>query len=1001
MPLNKQAINLNFGQGVDLKTDPFQVAAGKLLSLQNSIFTKGGQLTKRNGFGELASLPNNLSTTATTFQGNLVAAGTTLNILSEDTMTWFNKGNIQPLDLTTIPLARNSRNITVCDAVVAPGTGLTCTVFLANDGFQYYQVLDSQTGQILVNQTVLPSGSQVARVFNLGNYFIITFVTTAGHLQYIAIPLLNPASPSAPTDISTVMSTSHPGYDAYVFSNSLYVAYNASDVGGAIRVTYIDSLLNQHGTVVIAGHTSDLMSVSSNQGSGSQFIWVTFWDSTDNNGYTAAYNVALIQTLAPVQVIAGIPIQALTSSAVNGSLTVLYETINDYGYEAVRTDYSSYVTVTNTGTVSAPTIILRSVGLASKAFYFPPNDTIYCLFSYGGALQPSYFLADINGNIISKLAYSNGRGYAIDEVLPNASVYNNTVYISYLYADQLIAVNKNQGVTVPDGVYAQAGVNLATFVIQDQSLITAELGANLMLSGGILWAYDGAKPVEQNFNVWPEDILVTTTGGGGSITAQSYFYYATYEWTDAQGNLHRSAPSIAYEITTTGSTSTNTIYVPTLRLTYKNGTNPVRIVIYRQSTSQPIPYQITSILNPVPNNEAVDFIQYFDTQSDSQILGNVILYTEGGVVEDIGPPGATTMTLYKSRLFLVDAEDQNLLWFSKQVIEGTPVEMSSLLTLYVAPTISAQGSTGPITALSAMDDKLIVFKKDAIYYMTGDGPDNTGANSDFSDFIFITATVGCMNQDSIVFTPAGLMFQSDKGIWLLGRDLSTSYIGAPVEAYNSASVESALNIPGTNQVRLTLNNGVTLMYDYYYQQWGTFTNIPAESSTVYQGLHTYINSFGQVFQESPGSYLDGSSPVLQSLTTSWLNLSGLQGYERCYAFYLLANYITPHKLSIGIAYDYNPAITQTSIISPNNYNNPYGDDNLYGSTYVYGGTATVEQWRVFLAQQKCEAFQVTITESFDPSFGTIAGAGYTLSGMDVIVGSKGGYPRMNPNRSVG
>lgn len=206
------------------------------------------------------------------------------------------------------------------------------------------------------------------------------------------------------------------------------------------------------------------------------------------------------------------------------------------------------------------------------------------------------------------------------------------------------------------------------------------------------------------------------------------------------------------------------------------------------------------------------------------------------------------MTLFDTRLWLVDAEDQNLLWFSKQVIENTPVEMSDLFTFYIPPTTAAQGSTGPITALAPLDDKLIIFKSNAIYYINGTGPDNTGANNNYSQPIFITSTVGCANQQSIVFMPQGLMFQSDKGIWLLDRGLGTTYIGAPVEQYNSGLVESAQNIPETNQVRFILNTGVTLMYDYYYSQWGTFVNVPAISSCIFQNLHTFINSYGAVIK---------------------------------------------------------------------------------------------------------------------------------------------------------
>jgi hypothetical protein len=350
----------------------------------------------------------------------------------------------------------------------------------------------------------------------------------------------------------------------------------------------------------------------------------------------------------------------------------------------------------------------------------------------------------------------------------------------------------------------------------------------------------------------------------------------------------------------------------------------------------------------------------------------------------------------------VDAEDNNLLWFSKEVIEATPVEMSDLLTIFIAPTTSAQGNTGPVTAASSMDDKLILFKENAIYYINGIGPDNTGANSQYSDAIFITSTIGCINQQSIVFMPSGLMFQSDKGIWLLGRDLSTNYIGAPVEAFTqNAVVQSAVNVPGTNQVLFTLNTGVTLMYDYYYQQWGTFTNVPAISSTLYQGLHTYINSLGKVFQETPGTYLDGSSPVLMSFTTSWFNLAGLQGYQRAYFFYLLGTYITPHKLQIQIAYDYNQSPPQTTMISPDNYSGAWGSDQLWGSSSPWGGAPTLEQWRVFFQQGKCEAFQITINEVYDGTFGVPAGAGLTISGLDLIIGQKSGYPRIPSSRYVG
>lgn len=492
----------------------------------------------------------------------------------------------------------------------------------------------------------------------------------------------------------------------------------------------------------------------------------------------------------------------------------------------------------------------------------------------------------------------------------------------------------------------------------------------------------------------------------GATNTDAYFVQAVYEWTDNRGLINRSAPSIPVPITTTGTGTTGTYIftydVPTLRLTYKIA-SPVKITVYRWSVAQQTYHEVTSIIQPVLNDTTIDYVTVVDAQNDSQIAGNAIIYTTGGVVEDINAPATNIITTFDDRIWVVDAEDQNLWWYSKQVIEGTPVEMSDLLTYYIAPSTAAQGPTGPITAGAPMDDKLISFKKNAIYYTNGTGPDNTGANSQYSQPIFITSTVGCTNQKSIVFTDVGLMFQSDKGIWLLGRDLTTKYIGAPVEDFNGSTVLSAICVPETNQVRFTLDNGVTLMYDYFFGQWGTFVGIPGVSSCVYNDLHAFVNAQGVVYQETPGTFVDGTEPVLMSFTTAWLKLAGLQGYQRAYFFYLLGEYLSPHFLQLGIAYDYNPAIVQSPLVRPINYSPPGGTDpseSPAGQQSPAGGPTQVEAWRVFLTRQRCSAVQITLTEVYDSSLIVPAGGGLTLSGLLLIAGVKGPF-RYNAPHSVG
>jgi hypothetical protein len=1026
--LNKMPVNINFAKGLDTKTDPYQVAVGNFLSLENSIFTKAGLLQKRNGFGNLSTLPQ-AATFLTTFNDDLTAIGSSLQAYSQSFETWVNKGALEPVTLSTLPLIRSNTNQKAVDSAVSPN-GLVCTVYTdvisspppvsAPTIVNYkYVMADSTTGQNIIPPTVITTlgSTQIEghRVFVLGQYFVIVFTTIIGstpHLQYVAISYVNPTIVTPTVNItSQYIPSPSVSFDGVVLNGYLYLAWAGSDIGGAIRITKIDSTLVQANTVIFSGQTATLMSVVADINTN---IYVSFYDSISSNTYILCVNGQLSTIFSPVLIVSSSTILNITSithqiTSVVSTCEVILEHDNTYSYDSsIHTSYITNLTVSLGGVPTSETLIARSVGLASKAFIW--NNTVYFLTIYSSAYQPTYFLMNDAGQIVAKLAYSNA---SQDPIVgpPSVSINGNVIQMAYLYKDLIQAVNKSLTAATSSPVYSQTGINLVSFNIGSSQLSTAEIGSNLNISGGFLWMYDGYVPTEQGFHLWPDYVEAEWSATGGNMAAQPlalentnvYCYQVTYEWTDNQGNAFRSAPSIPVFITTTGTgvTGSVTLNIPTLRLTYKIA-NPVKIVIYRWSVAQQNFFQVTSITAPLLNDMTVDSITYVDTLADSAILGNNLIYTTGGVLEDIGPPSTQSVALFQSRLFMVDAEDPNLLWFSKQVIEDTPVEMSDLLTIYVPPTIGAQGSTGNIRCLAAMDDKLILFKQDALYYINGTGPDNTGANNQFSDAIYITSNVGSANQQSIVLMPQGLMFQSDKGIWLLGRDLSTQYIGAPVEKFTlSATVLSAIAVPGTNQVRFTMDSGITLMYDYYYGQWGTFINIPALSSTIYQSLHTYIDQYNRVKQETPGAYLDGATPVLMSFTTSWLNIAGLQGYERAYFFYLLGTYLSPHKLALQIAYDYNASPTQQSIITPDNQTPNWGGDNLWGSGQAWGGPGNVEPWRVFLQNQKCQALQITMNEQFDPAYGTIPGAGLTLSGINLIVGLKKGYRTQRASRYVG
>jgi hypothetical protein len=650
------------------------------------------------------------------------------------------------------------------------------------------------------------------------------------------------------------------------------------------------------------------------------------------------------------------------------------------------------------------------------------------------------YTAELGNN----LNMSGGFLWSYDGALPNENNF-------FLYPDNV----KVLGIAY-DSTFTANYSNGSKVVTNVSSLTNIAVGTKILAPGHLVGA-----TVLEILSPTSFEVSVAATASGTSVPSyvlgllvpDTYAYSATYEWTDNQGNIIRSAPSlpVQYEIktppvsftadTTTGSnvlkdissfnglqvgqllyspthlpsgtyitainvttitvsqnalSTTNnatitpyavtktTIDIPTLRLTYKPS---VKICLYRTSAAQPVFHLTATVLN----SKTVDYISTTDVLSDAMIANTVILYTNSAVENTAGPP-AGPMTIWDNRLWVIDTEEPNNVWYSKAVIDGTPVEVTDLFTFYITPTNAAQGPTSPLRGLSAMDDKIIFFKSDAMYYVNGTGPDNLGNNSQYSQPVLITGTVGSSLPNSIAPIPEGLVFQSDKGIWLLQRNLGTVYLGAPVEEFTTgAQAVSAQIIPGTNQARFVMNSGIILMYDYFFQQWGSFTGLDAIDSVNYQGLQTLLMSDARVMRELPNSYKDGSNPVLMKLRTAWFALGGIQGFQRAYFVFILGRYISPHKLVVNVAYDFNYSQTQTTVITPTNYNENYGGDPVFGSSLTWGGGTNVEKWRVMLQKQKCDSLQFTITEQYDPSFGTLAGEGLTLSGMNAIIGVKRGW----------
>ncbi len=479
----------------------------------------------------------------------------------------------------------------------------------------------------------------------------------------------------------------------------------------------------------------------------------------------------------------------------------------------------------------------------------------------------------------------------------------------------------------------------------------------------------------------------------GNITAGTRLYNVIYSWVDNNGIIQRSSTAIPVS-TTISATGNISIIVPTLRVTEKND---VRIDIYRtENLGSTIFYRVSPIDTGVANDKSVDWVSFIDTASDESILSNDLLYTTGGVLDNTAPPASTMVALYKNRVFINSEDDKNLLWFSKYVFEGIPVQFSEFLTFKCDP------RGGEITALGVLDDKLIIFKETSMFVLVGNGPTDTGDSNDYDQGATLISTdIGCSEAKSVVVTPEGLMFKSHKGIYLLNRGLQTTYIGSYVEDFNHLTVTSAVLSPNNNQVRFTTSDGAMLVYDYFVQQWATFTGLEATDAHFVGDIYYLLKSNGIVYQEDQNIYTDNGNAIKLKLKTGWITLAGIQGFQRVVRVSFLGSYLGPHILKTSFAYDYGnspKAFTQINATTLIGDNQPWGSEATWGKIgTVWGGSFIGYDFRIHLTYQKCEAIQIIIEDIQEDNFNQA----YDISNIALEVKIKQGNKKLSTSQSFG
>ncbi len=624
---------------------------------------------------------------------------------------------------------------------------------------------------------------------------------------------------------------------------------------------------------------------------------------------------------------------------------------------------------------------------------------------------PMRYVACIAPRLASGPPGTSG-AFATHAVLPhlahNPSAPGGTVL------EWCVSQNKTQTINAPT-VY-QIDFNAP------KNYAAAELGGNLAYACGVPSGFDGEKSFELGFPYRPEQLstsVAASAQANGNITNGTYSYVAIYEQRDKYGQVHRSGRSPAVSATVVvngaGPNAQVAVTIPTMSISGRQrpspttaGTSdpigqypapaPVVIRVYRTTAGGSVYYscdttdQVSSTAVAQFNSLSVGNITLTDKIADAQLQSNPLLYGDGGLgingssLDNLCAPSFQHIITHKNRLWGVDGSN---IWYSKAFTTGEGSAFNESFAF------SVDDGSGPVTALASLDDKLIIFKRTGVYYVTGDGPTDGNGQNDFSPPQKITSSVGCKDWRCVMTRSAGVMFWSDRGQYILTRDLQVTPLPAVEDAITANPVPtSAVIHPTTSRLVWTANtddtssprSGIGISYDDVLDSWTTWQGIPSNAAEgavsaavagasvagVITPTYHWQRANGTIMRElgaGAASFEDAGQFVTSTYRTPWIVGSDIQAFARFRRLFVAFQMPDRCGIKVYAAWDFNET------------------DSLIGSftsTQILAFASPLPQIRVPLPRHRAESVRFTIQDTFDAAGAT--GQGIVLLGLTLEVG---------------
>lgn len=744
-----------------------------------------------------------------------------------------------------------------------------------------------------------------------------------------------------------------------------------------------------NGTTVYSVTTAGVLFQSRNLATGLQSIACSpdkLWVATTLGNLGALNNVNLASTVIAFAAHGG---NAAGYIEVNDANRVFQTATGSFVVGATPVAaVETRITTANNGTTFAAVTQLNGWNMESMPFYIPGTDQVYVHVRKDepGVINSLHAVANIS--------VPHDIRFKADSIL---EPFNGVAGVSGSPQRYTPYSNHSVGLCV---AVQQAARSLGYFMFGMDALYYQKAGQCLFGEQAIVAcgtpSFAGGAPRELGFVDLPlVDAIDSATAGNPN---GAYRYLAVYRQVDETGAITWSRTS-PLKAVTVAATSVD-VYITPPALGMRDTTDSplsTTVELYRTTSGGTIYYLCASsaLGTTVQSLAFISGVWYIrEDYSDTTLASQALLFRQPGTpnapLDRYPCPPCKTMVAHKDRIYVGFG---NRICYSSFFVDGETPWFHPQFTLY------CHGGSGPITGLASMDGRLVVFKRDAVFLIDGDGPPEGGvAGNEFAPPQRIATEYGCVDHRSIQVLSAGLIYRSPRGIELLTRGMELRNLGDRValtllaNPYTVGSVVDSgshyrILVCATKPAQSVSGLGCELVYDTLSDCWSV--NRYKDSTSVYAAclqdiamnddLVCYADAVTGVYRGS--GYLDGAAGnyINWIMESGWIR-TGQQARQRIERCLFLGKKSSNHKVTIDAAYDYVDSYADTQTWEPDVL-------NLQAIEEVVKNTVT--------NQVLAAKFRVTESIPTDTvTYPVTTGKGCDILGLTVKIAVKTGDPKV-------